>query len=80
MFPDYPFLMTMLKARILESLAKLSNILAKRNETTVVNVRNIQKLMTEFFKCLDGLSPAIMKEIFTKRVLKCNLRLCRVTF
>ena len=38
---------------------------------------NIQKLMIEFYKYLYGLSAPIMKEVFTKRILKYNLRNCR---
>ena len=33
--------------------------------------------MIEFYKYLYGLSAPIMKEVFTKRILKYNLRNCR---
>ena len=33
--------------------------------------------MIEFYKYLYGLSAAIMKEVFTKRILKYNLQYCR---
>ena len=33
----------------------------------------------EFYKYLYGLSAPIMKEVFTKRILKYNLRNCRET-
>ena len=51
-------------------------MLSKSNNTTR-HVKNIQKLMIQFYKYLDGL---IMKEVFTKRLLKYNLQNCRATF
>ena len=53
-------------------------MLSKSNDTTI-HVKNIQKLMIEFYKYLYGLSAPIMKEVFTKRILKYNLRNCRET-
>ena len=44
-----------------------------------INVRNIQNLMTEFCKYLYGFSAPIMKEVFTKRIVKYSLWSCRVT-
>ena len=44
-----------------------------------INGKNIQNLMIEFCKYLYGFSAPIMKEVFTKRILKYNLRSCRVT-
>ena len=41
--------------------------------------KNIQKLITEFYKHHYGLSAPIMKEVFTKSLLKYNLQNCRVT-
>ena len=35
--------------------------------------------MIEFYKYLYSLSAPIMKEVFTRRLLKYNLRNCRVT-
>ena len=35
--------------------------------------------MIEFYKYIYGLLAPIMKEVFTKRLLKYNLRNCRVT-
>ena len=35
--------------------------------------------MTELYKYLYGLSAAIMKEVFTKRLLQYNPRNCRLT-
>ena len=53
-------------------------MLSKSNDTTI-HVKNIQKLMIEFYKCLYVLSAPIMKEALTKRLLKYNLRNRRVT-
>ena len=51
------------------------------NETSTFNdmlsLKNIQKLMIEFYKY--GLSAPIMKEVFTNRIFKYNLRNCRET-
>ena len=54
-------------------------MLSKSNDTTI-HVKIIQKLMIEFYKYLYGLSTFIMEEVFTKRILKCNLQSCKVTF
>ena len=54
-------------------------MLSKSNDTTI-HVKNIQKLMIEFYKYLYGLSAPIMKEVFTKRILKYNLRNYRQLF
>ena len=51
-----------------------NGMLSKSNHTTV-NVENIHKLMIEFYKCLYGLSAPIMKDVFTKRILKYSLRI-----
>ena len=51
-------------------------MLSKSNDTTI-HVKNIQKLMIEFYKYLYGPSAPIIKEVFTKRILKYNLRNCR---
>ena len=48
-------------------------------QDTTIYVENIQKLMIEFYKYLFVLSAPIMKEVFTKRILKYNLRNCRQT-
>ena len=53
-------------------------VLSKSNDTTI-HVKNIQKLMIKFNKYLYGLSAPIMKKVFTKRLLKYNLRNCRAT-
>ena len=53
-------------------------MLSKSNDTTIL-VKNIQKLMIEYYKYLYGLSAPIMKEFFTKRILMYILPSCRVT-
>ena len=35
--------------------------------------------MTEFYKYIQDISAAIMKEVFTKRVFKYNFQSCEVT-
>ena len=35
-------------------------------------------MMIEFYKCLYNLSAPIVKEVSTKRILKCNFLNCRV--
>ena len=53
-------------------------MLSESNDTTIL-VKNIQKLMIKVNKYLYGLLAPIMKEDFTKRLLKYNLQNCRVT-
>ena len=48
-------------------------MLSKSNVTTI-HVKNIQKLIIEFYKSLYGLSAPIMKKVFTKRLFKYNLQ------
>ena len=50
----------------------------KSNDTTI-HVKNIQKLMIEFYKYLYGLSAPIMKDVFKKRLLDYDLWSCRAT-
>ena len=53
-----------------------------RKETILLFMfKNIQKLMIEFYKYLYSLSAFIFRLslFFKKRILKCNLRSCRVT-
>ena len=61
-----------------DETSTFNDMLSKSNNTTI-HVKNIQKLMIEFYKYLCGLSAPIMKEVFTKRLLKYNLRNCRAT-
>ena len=53
-------------------------MLSKSNDTTIP-VKNIQTLMIKFYTYLCRLLDPIMKEVLTKRILKCNLQSCRVT-
>ena len=53
-------------------------MLSKSNDTAI-HVKNIQKLIIEFYKYLCDLSNPITKEVFTKRFLVYYLRNCRVT-
>ena len=55
-----------------------NDTLSKRNDT-ITPVENIQILMTEFYSYLCSLLAPEMKEAFTKRVLKYNLRNSKVT-
>ena len=67
-----------LRALLNDETSTFNDMLSKSNDTTI-HVKNIQKLMIEFYKYLYGLSAPIMKEVFTKRILKYNLRSCRWT-
>ena len=67
-----------LRALLNDETSTFNDKLSKSKNTTI-HVKNIQKLMTEFYKYLYGLSAPIMKEVFTKRILKYNLRNCRQT-
>ena len=68
-----------LRALLNDETSTFNDMLSKCNDTTI-HVKNIQKLMIGFYKYLHGLSSPIMKEVFTKRLLKYNLRNCRATF
>ena len=52
---------------------------AIKKERYYYSCKNIQKLMTELYKYLYGLSAAIMKEVFTKRLSQYNFRNCKLT-
>ena len=67
-----------LRALLNDETSKFNDMLSKSNNTTI-HVKSIQKLMIEFYKYHYGYSAPIMKEVFTKRLLKNNLRNCRVT-
>ena len=67
-----------LRALLNDETSTFNDMLSKSNDTTI-HVNNIQKLMIEFHKYLYGLSAPIMKEVFTKRLLKYNLRNYRAT-
>ena len=57
-----------LRALLNDETSIFNDMLSKSNNTTV-HVKNIQKLMIEFYKYLYGLLAPIMKEVFTKRLL-----------
>ena len=67
-----------LKALLNDETSNFNDVLSKNNDTTI-QVKNIQKLMIEFYKYLYGLLAPIMHEVFTKRLLKENLRNYGVT-
>ena len=58
-----------LRALLNDETTTFNDMLSKSNDTTI-HVKNIQKLMVEFYKYLYGLSAPIMNEVFTNRVLK----------
>ena len=67
-----------LRALLNDEILTFKDMLSKSNDNTI-HVKNIQKLMIEFHKYLYGLSAPIMKEVFTKRLLKYSLPNCRAT-
>ena len=64
-----------LTALLNDETSPFNDILSESADTTIHAF--IQKLMIEFYKYVYCLSTPIMKEGFTKRVLKYNLRSCR---
>ena len=66
-----------LRTLLNDESSTFNDMLSKSNDTTI-HVKNIQKLMIEFYKYLYGHSALIMK-VFTKRLLIYNLRNCRQT-
>ena len=67
-----------LRALLNHETSTFDDMLSKSNDTTI-HVKNIQKLMTEFYKYLYGLSAPVMKGVFTKKILKYNLQNCTQT-
>ena len=61
-----------LRALLNDQTSTFNDMLSKSNDTTIY-VKNIQKLMSEFYKYIYDLLAPIMKEFFTKRILKHNL-------
>ena len=55
-----------------DETSKFNGMLSKSNDTAI-HVKYIQKLIIEFYKYLYGLSAPIIKKVFTKIILKCNL-------
>ena len=66
-----------MRALINDETSTFNDTLSKSNDTAIP-VKNLQKLMIEFYKYLYGLSAPVMKD-FTKRILKYNLQNCRET-
>ena len=67
-----------LRALLNDETSTFNDMLSKSNDATI-HVKNIQKLMIEFYKYLYGLSAPIMKGVFTKKILKYNLQNRRQT-
>ena len=58
---------------LLNDETSIFNVMLSKSNDTTIHVKNIQKLMNEFYKYLYDLLAPIMKEVFTKRTLKHNL-------
>ena len=54
-------------------ISSFENLLQKTNSLDIHST-NIQKLMIEIYKCLNNLSPPIMKNFFSSRTNTYNLR------
>ena len=67
-----------LRALLNDEASTFNDMVSKSNDTAI-HVRNIQKLIIEFYKYLSGHSAPTMKVKFTKRIIKYNLRNCRQT-
>ena len=65
-----------LRTLLNDETSTFDGMLSKRNDTTIP-VKNIQKLMIEFYKYLYGLSVPIIKELFTKRFLEYNFEVVK---
>ena len=48
--------------------------LLSKQDLVNIHIRNIQQLMIEIFKCLKGISPSIMNEIFRLRNIPYTIR------
>ena len=60
-----------LRALLNDKTSTFNDMLSKSKDTTI-HAKNIQKLMIEFYKYLQGLLARIMKAVFTKSLLKYN--------
>ena len=69
---------TGLVALLNNETSRFNDMLSKSNDTAL-HLKNIQRFMIEFHKYPYGLSSPIMKDVFTKRILKYNLQSSRVT-
>ena len=67
-----------LRALLNDETSTFNSMLPKSN-ATIIYVKNIQKLMIEFYKYLYCLATPIMKQVFTKRIVTYNLRNCKQT-
>ena len=67
-----------LRALLNDETSTFNDMLSKSNDTNI-QVKNIQKLIIEFYKYLSGHSAPTIKVKFTKRIIKYNLRNCRQT-
>ena len=66
-----------LRALLHDETSTFNDMLSKSNDTTI-HVKNIQKRIMESNNYLYVLLAPIMKEALTKKLLKYNLRNCRV--
>ena len=63
-----------LRGLLNDETSTFNEMLSKSNNNTI-HVKNIQKLMIELYKYLYRFSTHLMKEVFTKRLLKYNRRI-----
>ena len=68
-----------LRTLLNDETSTFDDMLSKSNDTTIP-VKNIQKLMIEFYKYLYGLSAPITKEVFTKDSLSITSKLLSNSF
>ena len=68
-----------LRTLLNDETSTFDDMLSKSNDTTIP-VKNIQKLMIEFYKYLYGLSAPITKEVFTKRFLEYHFKVVKQLF
>ena len=68
-----------LRTLLNDETSTFDDMLSKINDTTIP-VKNIQKLMIEFYKYLYGLSAPITKGVFTKRFLEYHFKVVKQLF
>ena len=56
------------------TIQRFSEELLTRNNSVSVHQKNLQLLLIEIFKTINGLNPPIMKEVFVSRHIPYNLR------
>ena len=49
--------------------------LLHRNEEVTINVKNLQKLMLEVYKCITSGNPSFLWEFFNRKMLAYNFRI-----